>query len=467
MGAVLALTLAAAFGVIDRTMEVRLRAGVDDGLQTQIREWRRSTAGVRLDTPARVEQVARTWLMLQRDHPSSQIQIVDVAGGPQLTNHPGLLGTEVAHERAEQENPGLRADDDVPIGGILDAPQGLATARSVELGTVRVVTEPISYDGRVVGTVRVADSLTPVARTQGQLRRTFLIVGGLATMVAALATAGLAGLTTRPLRRLAALAASVDAGELDRRAGPLGSGETAALAGAFDRMLDRLQMAFARQRQFLSDASHELRTPLAVLQAQVELLQNEPDPVARAEGLAVLTARLAELDRLVADLLTLARAGADRLHDPRPLDVTDFFEDLRRDLPLFGPRRYTVTACGGTLVADPDDDITVTARPDGDRLLIVVADRGTGIPTDQLPHIFERFHRADPDRARDRGGSGLGLAIARALVDAHGGRIWAASRLGAGTRLQVELPGYRPPPDHPERPTPVAPRSEQADLTGL
>jgi two-component system OmpR family sensor kinase len=471
VGGVLAVTLAGAFWAVDRTMAQRLRAGVDDGLQTQIREWRRSITGVGLDTPARVEAAARVWLAQQRDHPSSQIQVVDVAGGPQLTNHPGLLGVEVAHEQAEEADPTLRARNDVPIGGLLDSGPGLRTANSVDLGLVRVVTEPITFHGRVVGTVRVADSLVPVARTQAQLRRTFGVVAGLAALLAALATAGLSGLATRPLRRLATLAASVDAGELDRRAGPLGSGEIATLAGAFDRMLDRLQAAFARQRQFVGDASHELRTPLAVLQAQVDLLKGEPDEVARREGLEVLASRLGQLDRLVGDLLTLARAGADRLHEPRPLDVADFFEDLRRDLPLFGPRTYTVQACGGTLIADPDrltqvlrnlvrnavnntdpdGEITVTARPQDDRLLVTVTDRGTGIPEDQLPQIFERFHRTDTGRQRDRGGSGLGLPIARALVEAHGGRIRASSRPGEGSTFLVELPGFTPedPPQNP------------------
>jgi signal transduction histidine kinase len=466
VGGVLAVTLVGAFWAVDRTMAQRLQAGVNEGLQVQIREWRRSVIGVRLDTPAQVERAARSWLAQQRDHPSSQLQVVDVAGGPQLTNHPGLLGTEVAHEQAEQADPALRARDDIPIGGILDAGQGLTTANSVDLGQVQVMTEPITFDGRVVGTVRIADSLRPVARTQQQLHRTFVTVGGLVALLAALATAGLAGLATRPLRRLAAVAASVDAGELDRRAGPVepGPGEVAALARSFDRMLDRLQAAFARQRQFVSDASHELRTPLAVLRAQVELLRTESDEEARHDGLAVLATRLAELERLVSDLLTLARAGADRLHEPRPLDVADFFEDLRRDLPLFGPRRYFVQACAGTLLADPDQltqvlrnlvrnavnhtdpggEITVTAQQRNGRLLIVVADRGTGIPPDQLPHIFERFHRTYSGRQRDRGGSGLGLPIARTLVEAHGGRIWARSRLAEGTRLSIELPGYDP-----------------------
>ena len=112
------------------------------------------------------------------------------------------------------------------------------------------------------------------------------------------------------------------------------------LAAAFDRMLDRLERAFARQRDFVSDASHELRTPLAVLRAQVELLDRETDEQRRHEGTVTLLRRLDEMDRLVDDMLTLASAEAGRLVEPQPIDLDDFFEDLRRDLPLFGERDF-------------------------------------------------------------------------------------------------------------------------------
>ena len=119
-------------------------------------------------------------------------------------------------------------------------------------------------------------------------------------------------------------------------------------------MLERLERAFARQRDFVSDASHELRTPLAVLRAQVELLDREDDPQRRHEGCATLLRRLDEMDRLVDDMLTLAGAEAGRLVQLRRIDLEDFFEDVRRDLPLFGDRDFHVEPVAGTLMADPD-----------------------------------------------------------------------------------------------------------------
>jgi signal transduction histidine kinase len=230
-------------------------------------------------------------------------------------------------------------------------------------------------------------------------------------------------------------------------------------------MLDRLERAFSRQRDFVSDASHELRTPLAVLRAQVELLDREHDEQRRHEATAILLRRLDEMDRLVADMLTLAGAEAGRLVAPQAIDLDDFLEDLRRDLPLFGERDFHLAAASGTLVADPDrltqvlrnlvrnavqhtvaeDRIDVVAEPLGAHLVFSVSDAGPGIAPEHLPHVFERFYRVERSRSRDSGGSGLGLAIARAIVEAHGGRIRAESVLGEGTTISFELPGFTPP----------------------
>ena len=349
--------------------------------------------------------------------------------------------------------------------GLLDAPVGLSDVSVEEAGRMRVLTRPITSAGRRVGTLHVADPLTPVTDAQASLLRTFALVGSLALALAVAAGVLIATLIARPLQRMAAVAAAVDSGDLSLRAGAVGArGEVGVLATAFDRMLERLERAFARQRDFVSDASHELRTPLAVLRAQVELLDRETDERARREDTRVLLRRLDEMDRLVDDMLTLASAEAGRLVQPRPIELEDFFEDVRRDLPLFGERDFHIEPVDGVLEADPDrltqvlrnlvrnavahtepgGRVAVLAKVRHEWLQIAVSDDGPGIPPEHLERVFERFHRVDESRARERGGTGLGLAIARAIVDAHGGRIRAESRAGAGTTITLELPGYRP-----------------------
>jgi signal transduction histidine kinase len=431
----------------------RLRAQLDSQLRTQAAEWRQSTAGADLSTPGALERAARRFLAAQRYHAEAQILAVQAIGGQTITNHPEVIGPEEHRVHTSPEG-----------GGLLDAPLGLASSSAVEAGSLRVLTEAIVAHGRRVGTLRLAEPLTAVDQAKSSLRRTFVVVGLLALVLAVAVGIGLATLIAAPIRRMTRVASAVEQGDLSLRAGAgAGRGEVRVLAQAFDHMLERLERAFVRQRDFVSDASHELRTPLAVIRAQVELLDRETAGPRRHEGTTTLLRRLDELDRLVGDMLTLASAEAGRLVEPRVIDLDDYFEDLRRDLPLYGERDFQLEAVSGTLLADPDrltqvlrnlvrnavahtepgDTISVTARGEGGgRLAISIADAGSGIPADQLETIFERFHRVDGGRTRDRGGSGLGLAIARALVEAHGGTITAESQPGHGATFRIVLPGF-------------------------
>jgi two-component system, OmpR family, sensor kinase len=454
----LAIALVAVLGVVLSFLALysgtssRLRAQIDSNLRTQQAEWTQYAAQADLSTPAALDRAAEGFLKDQRYHASSLILLVQANGGAPVTNDSDVVGREEARERRGSDRKGL-----------LGAPVGLASASVAEAGNMRVLTQPISYRGRTVGTLRIAAPLKPVEEAQASLRRTFVLVGLLTLVLAVAAGIGLATLIAAPLRRIAQIAAAVDAGDMSMRAGPVATrGEVGVLAESFDRMLARLERAFRRQRDFVSDASHELRTPLTVLRAQVELLDHETDEQARREGTATLLRRLDELDRLVSDMLTLASAEAGQLVEPRRIELSEFFEDLRRDLPLFGERDFQLQAVGGTLEADPDRltqvirnlvrNAVAHTRPDGrvivaarahdGRLEIAVSDDGPGIPPDQLEQVFERFHRVDGARSRDAGGSGLGLAIARAIVEAHGGQVRAESAPGQGATFRVELPGY-------------------------
>jgi two-component system, OmpR family, sensor kinase len=454
IGLVTALGVGLSFLALYNGTGARLDAQIDTDLKTQVSEWDQVAARAHLSPPAALERTARQFIAAQRYHAASRILVVRVSGGSTVNNDSTILEREAERERGAHARPGL-----------LDAPAGLATVLVSEAGDMRVLTHPIYYRGQQVGVLRVADPLTQVRQAQSDLLRTFAVVGLITLALAVAAGVGIANLIAAPLRRMARVAAAVDGGDLSMRAGPVAArGEVRTFSETFDRMLERLELAFQRERDFVSDASHELRTPLAVLRAQVELLDRETDEPRRHAATATLLQRLDELDRLVGEMLTLASAEAGQLIDPGPIELTDFFEDVRRDLPLFGERDFRLEAVGGTLNADPNrltqvlrnlvrnavahtepgDRIVLSARARDGRLEITVSDSGRGIPPDQLEHIFERFYRADASRPRDSGGSGLGLAIARAIVEAHGGRIRAESSPGKGATFGIELPGYEP-----------------------
>lgn len=460
---VLALTCVAVLGVglsylaLYRDTGSRLRAQIDNDLRTQLAEWDQEIRRTSISTPAGLRRAAETFISAQRYHAASRVFVIGIDGGSPVTNAAAILRAETEREH--------------PSGAprtLLDAPSGLADVSVSGAGAMRVLSAPVSYGDKAVGVFHVADPLTPVAQAQDSMGRSFVVVGVTALIIAIAVAAGLAALIAAPLRRMTRVAADVEAGNLSTRAGDIaGSGDVQLLAETFDHMLERLQQSFQRQRDFVSDAAHELRTPLTILRMQVEVIDRQADPADREETTKPLLRRLDELDRLVADMLTLARAEAGQLIEPRTINLHLFFEDVRRDLPLFGERDFQLEAVDGTLDGDPDrltqvlrnllrnavahtkpnDTIAITARPLDGWLAISVSDTGSGIPPEQLEHIFERFLRLDRSRSRGREGAGLGLAIARAITEAHGGQIHAESEPGKGATFTIELPHYHSAPD--------------------
>jgi len=299
------------------------------------------------------------------------------------------------------------------------------------------------------------------------------VIAGAIVLALALAASYLAGArVTAPLRRMAAVAARVDAGDLEPRMDTSAAEgqEVRVLAESFNHMLDRLAEAFAGQREFVADASHELRTPLTVIRGQLEVLVAQTDPpaaeVRRVERL--VQAEITRITRLVDDLLVLARAERlDFLH-VNNVELRPFVEDLWDGVSLTADRHFELGPVpDGSLQADPDrlaqalrnlagNAISHTSEPTGrvrlevqraspDRVRFAVLDDGPGIPPDERERIFERFHRVDPGRARAEGGAGLGLAIVRAIAEAHGGQVRAVAPLnGDGARLELVLPGFQP-----------------------
>jgi len=235
------------------------------------------------------------------------------------------------------------------------------------------------------------------------------------------------------------------------------------VAAAFEQRFSRLDEAFLRQRRFVADASHELRTPLTAIRGQLEVLarQERPDAeeVRRVERLALIEA--ARIERLVDDMLVLARLEEDARLRPEPIALPNFFEQLAGGSP---DAVELGELPGGTLRGDPEaltrvlrnlvgnarrhagpgGRVALSATAHGSRLTIRVDDDGPGIPPAERERVFDRFHRSEAARDRRSGGAGLGLAIAREIVELHGGHIWAERSPLGGARVAFELRGFTP-----------------------
>jgi signal transduction histidine kinase len=372
--------------------------------------------------------------------------------------------------KARWERFGLRARLALSFGAIVVLAFGIVfvTVRaqmSHEAGVIHHEEQREAHEpGATPGERR--DSESPIEDAQSDVEKTFIVVGAAALVAALLAGYLLAARTAAPLRRFAGTAAEVDAGDLSPRieADASSAAELRTLADSFNHMLDRLEDAFARQRSFVSDASHELRSPLTAIRGQIEVLAREPDPDARAVR-RVETMTLAELgrvERLVEELLALARLDEGVGPARRELDAAQFLRDVVRAAP--GGAAVGALA-GGRIDVDPDlvarvvrnlienarrhagpaGTVTVSSARVGGALRIAVDDDGPGIAPAERERVFDRFHRSDAARDRASGGSGLGLAIARAIVDAHGGTIRAGGSALGGARVSFDLPGLRPP----------------------
>ncbi len=345
---------------------------------------------------------------------------------------------------------------------------GLAALGRPMPGVVRTVT--IDGDGYVVASAArgtgVVEAALPVAEADAAVSRlldAMLIVCLIGLLPATAAAWWAARRALSPLSRIAQRASRVTAGDLSLRMGPVTTrDEIGDVATAIDAMLDRLEVAFAAQRQFVHDASHELRTPLTIARGHLEVALPEAD--GSAELRQAVTVAISELDRmgqLVDSLLRLARAGVRGSAERRPVDVSALAAATVDRCRVLGERSWRLEAAPDAHVEGDEgaleqvflnllsnavrhtvagDDISVVTAVEGDRVRIEVTDSGEGIDPELLPMLFDRFTRADTARSRDTGGAGLGLAICHAIVEAHGGTITAQSPPGHGATFVISLP---------------------------
>lgn len=297
------------------------------------------------------------------------------------------------------------------------------------------------------------------------LTRRLLLALSVVVLGAAAATALIARRVLGPVHALREAADAMAAGRLDARVDVRGDDELASLGRAFNAMAATLGEQDRLKRDLTNDIAHELRTPLTDLRCHVEALQD--GVVASGPGtLALLHGQIAHLQRLVDDLGDLARADARQLRlEPEAVRVADVAAQVLQQasarasqlgvqlenavvdeaLTLWGDparaRQVLSNLIDNALAHTPGGGVvTVDARRDGSETVIEVRDTGAGIAPDHLPHVFDRFYRADPSRSRATGGAGLGLAIARQVVEASGGRITVTSEPGRGTAFRVRWP---------------------------
>lgn len=270
-----------------------------------------------------------------------------------------------------------------------------------------------------------------------------------------------------PLTKLADAARAIGRRDLSKRVDVRGSQEVRELARAFNDMASDLEQAEALRQNLLADVAHELRTPLSVIQGNLQAILDDVFELDKAE-IARLYDQTRQLSRLVDDLRELAQAEAQHLKFQMvPVDMVDLIKQasdtytpiaevagitlhtrIAESPPLIQGDRDRLAQCLGNLLTNairhtPEGGQVILAlEARQETLTIEISDTGAGIPPEHLPHIFNRFYRSDPARARSTGGTGLGLAVTRAIIEAHDGVIEAQSQgTNNGSTFSIRLPG--------------------------
>lgn len=276
-----------------------------------------------------------------------------------------------------------------------------------------------------------------------------------------------------PIMQVARAARTIgDSAELTLRVpSPKTGDEVEELVDTFNNMLDRLEALYGKlaaavsaQQRFVADASHELRTPLTIIRGNIDYIQKTGH--LDTEALSDMATEAERMTRLIEELLTAARADASQVPELSPISLGPILSEacraamglpreveFRTELPaaldrvvVFGNAewltRLLLILIDNAFKYTPTGRVTVQSGRQGDGVVVQVIDTGIGIAPESLPHIFDRFYRADV--ARTRGGTGLGLAIARWISTVHGGSISVQSELGKGSRFSLWLPLHRP-----------------------
>ena len=298
---------------------------------------------------------------------------------------------------------------------------------------------------------------------QGRFRTTNWYITAAVTLLSGILAYFVSGRALKPLRSFASQVEMVQMTNLaDMKIDEDVLPEFKQLSRSFNQMLERLNTAFAAQRQFTGNAAHELRTPLALMQAQLELFSAEHPAVLpeSAEFLTLLreqTERLTQMTRTLLEMSNLQQVARNERIQLAPM-IEEIFTDLA---PLSDKRGVTLTAEGDGIMTGSDaliyrlifnltenavkynrqgGSVRVSVTQKAEKLLLRVSDTGCGIPKEYQCSIFQPFFRVDKSRSREYGGAGLGLSLVWEIADLHGGSVWVEESSDKGTTIAVELP---------------------------
>ncbi|MFZ5885796.1 MAG: sensor histidine kinase [Chloroflexota bacterium] len=335
---------------------------------------------------------------------------------------------------------------------------------------LRVLSVPLGYGGRQVAVMQVAVPLDFIQAARGYLLYVLFVVWLYGVLVVGFALWLTLGRALEPLKVIVETAEQINrADDLSRRIPLQGSevDEIGSLIQTFNRTLERLETLFTSQQRFLADVSHELRTPLTVIKGNVDLMRRMRQ--FDDESLTSIDQEAGRLTRLVGGLLMLAQAESGNLpltFHPVELDllITEVFQEMHviaggkvrvhlteiDQLQVNGDRdrlkQVLINLVANAIQYTPQGgDVFLSLSKVGEQARIICRDTGPGIPAEDLPHIFERFYRAEKSRTRGKTtGFGLGLSITKWIVEHHNGRIEVESKEGQGTAFVIYLPLLNP-----------------------
>ncbi|SFU31605.1 two-component system, OmpR family, sensor histidine kinase BaeS [Alicyclobacillus macrosporangiidus] len=334
-----------------------------------------------------------------------------------------------------------------------------------------MVTVPLDVNGHPIGSLQIWDrAIEQLHRLEQTVLHTAMVAAMWSTVITAavgvMMGAWFARWTTKPLHNIIRGLRRLKEGDLETRLPASSADEFGEVARTFNEMTDRLSKAEQARKHLVADVAHELRMPLTIIQGQLELIQQGVKQ-ARPETLLPIYDEVVRLSRLVEDLHQLSLAEVGKLSLVlQTVDPVDLIEGIANHFDM----EFEERGIRFSLLKDVSDGVRIRVDPDRITQVVVnllgnairytpsggtvslrlydsstefcleLADSGPGISAAHLPHVFDRFYRADDDRSRETGGTGLGLAIAKEFVEAHGGRISAESEPGKGSVFKVCLP---------------------------